>query len=343
MIPLSQSLSFFPVHSEEAHPFSIPFKREYDPQSGIQTFKVTWISKASTSQRSGRAGRTGPGHCYRLYSSSLFENYFEEFSPPEILQVPIEGVVLQMKSMGIDAVANFPFPTPPDRLALKKAESLLSHLGALQYDEDGKGMDRDKTKGKPSPSELVKRRIITVGGHITELGKAMALFPVNPRFAKMLVAGRQHDTLPYVVTIVAALSVGSPFLHENFIHDKDEGEEGDDGEKVFEDGEDAPAELGFIRDPELRAKETRKLERRKFYQSMQVRNLLFTRRLKIQRLTPHKLCLHTPYLQLHARLGKGVSDVFRMLSVVGAYEFAEGSAKFCVEHFVRRKVHWLSF
>ncbi|THH01498.1 hypothetical protein EW026_g1188 [Hermanssonia centrifuga] len=115
-------------------------ERHYDVVNGIQTFKVSWISKASAAQRAGRAGRTGPGHCYRLYSSALFETYFEQFSQPEILRMPIEGVVLQMKSMHIDAVTNFPFPTPPDRLSLRKAEVILTHLGALTSSEPGTPM-----------------------------------------------------------------------------------------------------------------------------------------------------------------------------------------------------------
>lgn len=174
--------------------------------------------------------------------------------------------MLQMKSMHIDAVANFPFPTPPDRLTLKKAETLLSHLGALAYSTDSASNSGGKVK--PSILDLAKTPTrITIGGHITDLGKAMSLFPVSPRFAKMLVAGRQQDTLPYVVAIVAALSVGNPFLHENFIHDNKE----DGNEDISLDG--APSELEFIKNPELRAKEIRKLERRQFYKSQQVRFL----------------------------------------------------------------------
>lgn len=81
--------------------------------------------QASLAQRAGRAGRTGPGHCYRFYFSALFENHFDDFAQPEILRVPIDGVVLQMKSMNIDAVVNFLFPTPPNRASLKHAETIL--------------------------------------------------------------------------------------------------------------------------------------------------------------------------------------------------------------------------
>ncbi|KAL5501491.1 ECM16 [Sanghuangporus vaninii] len=255
-------------------------ERCYDVLTGVQSFRVNWISKASADQRAGRAGRTGPGHCYRLYSSALFENHFERFASPEILKMPIDGIVLQMKSMHIDTVTNFPFPTPPDRTRLHKTEVLLTRLGALAYTS-------------PSSQPLAT----PADGPITELGKSMALFPLSPRFSKMLVAGRQHGCLPYVITIVAALSVGDPFLHEEAL-------QGDD-EVVPDERE----ELSLIRNEDAKAKELNKLRRRAFYKSQEV----------------------------HARLGKGLSDVFRLLSVVGAYEFAGGGLQFCREHFVRPK------
>ncbi|KAL8868434.1 MAG: hypothetical protein Q9174_004997, partial [Haloplaca sp. 1 TL-2023] len=89
-------------------------EKKYDQGTGVQSFEIGWISKASASQRAGRAGRTGPGHCYRLYSSAVFERDFQEHSEPEILRMPVEEVVLQLKSMDLQHVVNFPFPTPPD-------------------------------------------------------------------------------------------------------------------------------------------------------------------------------------------------------------------------------------
>ncbi|KAF9780607.1 P-loop containing nucleoside triphosphate hydrolase protein, partial [Thelephora terrestris] len=121
-------------------------------------------SKASATQRAGRAGRTGPGHCYRLYSSAVSENYFDEFSKPEILPMPIDGVVLQMKSMHIDAVVNFPFPTPPSRDMLLKSEKFLTHLGALQKTGTGEAQ-------------------------LTDLARSMALFPLSLRYSRMLISG----------------------------------------------------------------------------------------------------------------------------------------------------------
>ncbi|KAI8521665.1 ATP-dependent RNA helicase dhx37 [Branchiostoma belcheri] len=168
-------------------------KRFYDKVTGASAFQVTWVSKASADQRAGRAGRTEPGHCYRLYSSAVFSD-FQTFSPPEIARRPVEDLVLQMKDMSIDKVVNFPFPTPPDVEAVKAAEQLLVQLGALQHTAKPKN-----PKVTPSPV-------------VTPLGRAMARFPVSPRFSKMLALGEQHGLLPYVISIVAALTVQEVFL-----------------------------------------------------------------------------------------------------------------------------------
>ena len=231
-------------------------QRKYDVASGVQSFQVSWTSKASASQRAGRAGRTGPGHCYRIYSSAIFENHFDKFSVPEILRMPIEGVVLQMKGMNIDAVANFPFPTPPDRQALRKAENILTHLGAL------------------APAGVSKKAgaaggVATIGGRITELGKAMAMFPVSPRYAKMLVVGQQHGCLPYVIAVVAALSVGDPFLREDSM-EAGGGAARDEAEQLEAAETGIGAEVVHITNEQIREKEERKLQKRKFYQTQQV-------------------------------------------------------------------------
>ncbi|KAH0594427.1 hypothetical protein MHUMG1_07777 [Metarhizium humberi] len=160
-------------------------ERQYDRQSGVQSYEIGWISKASANQRSGRAGRTGPGHCYRLYSSAVYERDFQQFADPELLRMPIEGIVLQLKSMNLQNVVNFPFPTPPERQSLAKAEKLLTYLCAL------------------SPS-----------GDITQIGKTMSVFPLAPRFARILLVGHLHDCLPYTIALVAGLSAAEVFLPE---------------------------------------------------------------------------------------------------------------------------------
>jgi len=75
-------------------------QKVYDPHLRLSTYLVSWTSKASADQRAGRAGRTGPGHCYRLYSSTVFSNMMQ-YATPEILRVPIDQTVLQLKALGI--------------------------------------------------------------------------------------------------------------------------------------------------------------------------------------------------------------------------------------------------
>ena len=160
--------------------------KKYGKMTGVQSFEVGWISKASASQRAGRAGRTGPGHCYRLYSSAVYERDFDEHAEPEILRMPVEGVVLQLKSMDLQHVVNFPFPTPPDRQSLAKAEKLLSYLGAVSSE-----------------------------GKITTIGRQLSNYPLSPRFSKMLTIGHQHGCMPYTIALVAALATPNLFIPGN--------------------------------------------------------------------------------------------------------------------------------
>lgn len=161
-------------------------ERQYDRVSGVQSYDISWISKASANQRAGRAGRTGPGHCYRLYSSAVYERDFPQFMDPEILRMPIEGIVLQLKAMNLQHVVNFPFPTPPDRRALAKAEKLLTYLSA-----------------------------ISDAGQVTPVGQTMSVFPLSPRFARILLVGHLHECLPYTIALVAGLSAAEVFIPEN--------------------------------------------------------------------------------------------------------------------------------
>lgn len=178
--------------------------RLYDKVTGVSAFVVTFASKAAANQRAGRAGRTAAGHCYRLYSSAKYNDDFVDFAVPDIQKKPVEDLMLQMKSMGIDKVVNFPFPSPPDLLQLKVAEQKLMLLGALE---------NATNVAAKSTDEMVTR--------ITALGKAISVFPVAPRFGKMLALSHQHNLLPYTVCLVAALSV-QEVLIEVTTEDEDE-------------------------------------------------------------------------------------------------------------------------
>ena len=159
-------------------------EKKYDPTTGVQSFAVDWISKANASQRAGRAGRMGPGHCYRLYSSAIYERDFAQHPIPEILRASVEGVVLQLKSMGIPNIGKFPFPTSPDLQSLLNAERLLEHLGA-----------------------------ITVG-KVTPLGKELSAYPLSPRLSRILVTAPEHDCFNLAVALVSGLAVPEIFVSE---------------------------------------------------------------------------------------------------------------------------------
>ncbi|KAF6155954.1 hypothetical protein GIB67_039285, partial [Kingdonia uniflora] len=168
--------------------------KNYNSGNGMENYEVQWISKASAAQRAGRAGRTGPGHCYRLYSKAVFSNILSDFSVPEICKIPVDGVLLLMKSMGFDKVLNFPFPTPPEATALAEAESCLKNLEALNSE-----------------------------GRLTSFGKAMVHYPMSPRHSRMLLTviqtmknirnyDRANLVLGYAIATAAALSMSDPFI-----------------------------------------------------------------------------------------------------------------------------------
>ncbi|KAK3262004.1 hypothetical protein CYMTET_29120 [Cymbomonas tetramitiformis] len=187
--------------------------RSFERGGGLSRYEVEWVSKASAAQRAGRAGRTGPGHCYRLYSSAHFQRSFPEFAPAEIEEVPLEGVVLQLRSMAIDNVRNFPFPTAPEPADLVMAEQTLIRLGALERGGKGK---------------------------ITELGARMARFPVSPRHSRMLLAALELEEsrglkgcVALAVITAAAISQESPFT----TGDSSNAEEGEKSKEKSEEGE----------------------------------------------------------------------------------------------------------
>ncbi|KAK1318649.1 putative pre-mRNA-splicing factor ATP-dependent RNA helicase [Acorus calamus] len=224
--------------------------KNYNPTNGMATFEVQWISKASAAQRSGRAGRTGPGHCYRLYSSAVFNNIFTEFSSAEISKIPVDGIVLLLKSIGIDKVANFPFPTPPETVSLVEAERCLKALEALDSQE-----------------------------RLTPLGKAMAQYPMSPRHSRMLLTviqimkkqqgcDRANLVLGYTVAAAAALSFPNPFImHFEGSHGKTVDQDREDKGESLAHKRDVAHEKTLDREEKLRKKklrETARVARAKF-------------------------------------------------------------------------------
>ncbi len=185
-------------------------QRILESSSGLAKYDVRWISKASADQRAGRSGRMGPGHCYRIYSSAVFNDMFPQFSPPEIYNVSLEGVVLLLKSIGVDNVINFPFPSPPDPASLAAAEKCLIHLSAINKSD----------------------------GCLTTIGKSMAKLPIEPRHARLLLEiltnkdiSQRDDELVnalimYALRLTASMSLESPFINPSSLQDHQNDEEG---------------------------------------------------------------------------------------------------------------------
>ncbi|KAF5935220.1 hypothetical protein HYC85_026349 [Camellia sinensis] len=154
----------------------------YNPKQGLDSLVITPISQASAKQRAGRAGRTGPGKCYRLYTESAFHNEMSPTSIPEIQRINLGMTTLTMKAMGINDLLSFDFMDPPSPQALISAMEQLYSLGAL--DEEGL---------------------------LTKLGRKMAEFPLDPPLSKMLLASVDLGCSDEILTIIAMIQTGNIF------------------------------------------------------------------------------------------------------------------------------------
>lgn len=157
-------------------------QKVYNPKIGMDSLVVAPISQASARQRAGRAGRTGPGKCYRLYTEAAFKNEMLPTSVPEIQRSNLSMTVLTMKAMGINDLLNFDFMDPPPPQTLVTALEQLYNLGAL--DEEGL---------------------------LTRLGRKMAEFPLDPPVSKMLIASVDLGCSEEVLTIIGMLSAQNIF------------------------------------------------------------------------------------------------------------------------------------
>lgn len=179
-------------------------RKIYNPVTGVSTFIKAWTSKASAEQRAGRAGRVGPGFCFRLYSSAVFTNDFPKFSEPQILLKPIDDILLQMKALNIHNVISFPFPTPPSIDSLKLAEQSLITLGAL-----------DDSKIRLARFNEISK--VQYSSKLTSLGKAMSSMAISARCSKMIILS-PNNLLQHVINLVAAMSVREMFVDPKKAH-----------------------------------------------------------------------------------------------------------------------------
>jgi ATP-dependent RNA helicase DHX8/PRP22 len=156
--------------------------KAYNPKIGMDSLVVAPISQSSAHQRAGRAGRTGPGKCYRLYTLESFQNDMLNTAIPEIQRTNLSNTVLLLKAMGINDLINFDFMDPPPVQTLISAMEMLYNLGAL----DDEGL-------------------------LTKLGRRMAEFPLEPQLSKMLLTSVDLSCSEEIITIVSMLSVQNIF------------------------------------------------------------------------------------------------------------------------------------
>lgn len=157
-------------------------EKDFNPDTGIESQEVRRHARSGCTQRKGRAGRTAPGTCYRLYSEEDHEER-EDFQRPEIARSNLDHVVLTMKKIGINDVANFDFIDPPKKEAIEQAIETLKTLNAL--DEEG---------------------------NITEIGDKMSELPLKPELARMLIEAEKYGCTESICTIVAMIGEKSIFV-----------------------------------------------------------------------------------------------------------------------------------
>lgn len=152
----------------------------YSTRTKVQRLPIEPISQASANQRSGRCGRVADGIAIRLYSEQDFESR-PEFTDPEILRTNLASVILQMVSLKLGDIEQFPFIQPPEHKAIRDGLTLLHELGALHDKQD-----------KPS---------------LTTVGRDLARIPLDPRMARMLIEANTNGCLDDVMVIVAAMTI----------------------------------------------------------------------------------------------------------------------------------------
>ena len=152
----------------------------YSPNSKVQRLPIEAVSQASCDQRKGRCGRVGPGICVRLYSEEDFRGR-DEFTTPEILWSNLASVILQIETLRFGAIEDFPFIDPPRPSMVRDGYKTLHEIGALTNDDK-----------------------------VSSLGKQLSHMPVDPRVARMVLAGKDEGVMQEVLIIAAALEVQDP-------------------------------------------------------------------------------------------------------------------------------------
>lgn len=159
-------------------------QNSYNPTTGMESLVVTPCSRAAANQRSGRAGRTGPGMCFRLFTKQTFLTEMDENTIPEIQRTNLSSVVLLLKSLGINDLIRFDFMDPPPVPTLMGSLEHLYALGSLN--------DR---------------------GELTRLGRRMAELPLDPMLSKVLLQSEVYKCTSDILSVCAMLNVGGQIFY----------------------------------------------------------------------------------------------------------------------------------
>ena len=152
----------------------------YAARSKVQRLPIEAVSKASAKQRAGRCGRLGPGICIRLYSEEDHDGR-ADFATPEIQRTNLAAVILQAKALKLGQVEEFPFMDPPRQEAIRDGYQTLFEIGAVDQQQN-----------------------------LTKLGKQLSQLPIDPRVARVILAGAERECLPEVLVIASALEIQDP-------------------------------------------------------------------------------------------------------------------------------------
>ena len=161
----------------------------YSNKTKVQRLPIEPVSQASANQRAGRCGRVAEGVAIRLFSQADYLSR-PRFTEPEILRTSLASVILQMASLGLGAVEDFPFLDAPDRRAVRDGVALLVEIGAL-------AQDRESADAAPASSQY----------RLTGIGRDLARLPIDPRLGRMLLQAERLGCASEVLVIVAALSI----------------------------------------------------------------------------------------------------------------------------------------
>ncbi len=181
----------------------------YSIRQKVEQLHIEKISRAAANQRAGRCGRVMSGVCVRLYDEADFLQRVE-FTDPEIFRVSLATVILRMSALELGDIAEFPFIEPPTPRMIADGYQLLAELGAIS-EKDAAPAQREETIALPPSGGRERSEGALEGGRkLTKLGHELAKLPLDPKIARLLLAGRQYHCLTEILIIASALSVQDP-------------------------------------------------------------------------------------------------------------------------------------